>query len=58
MLQVRMRAHGGPGGGGYSVAELLLIGFLRSSRRRSPTGFYLSFTKGLRPFNSEAQRRV
>jgi hypothetical protein len=38
--------------------ELRLIGFLGSSRRHSPTPLYLSFTKGLRPFNSEAQGRV
>jgi hypothetical protein len=42
----------------YPECELRLIGFLRISRRHSPTRFYLSFTKGLRPFNSEVQRRV
>jgi hypothetical protein len=41
-----------------SSTELRLIGFLGSSRRHSRTPFYLSFTKGLRPFNSGAQRRV
>jgi hypothetical protein len=39
-------------------AHFAFIGFLRSSSRFSPTRFYLSFTKGLRPFNAEAQRRV
>src|SRR5918992_957038 len=38
--------------------ELRLIDFLQSSRRHNLTRFYLSFTKGLRPFNSKAQRRV
>src|SRR5215207_7979500 len=52
------RAYRGPGSGGCSAAERRLIGLLQSSRRHSPTRFYLSFTKGLRPFNSEAQWRV
>jgi hypothetical protein len=57
-VQTNLAAPRSRGGVECSVAELLLIGLLRSSRCHSPTPFYLSFTKGLRPFNSEAQRRV
>jgi hypothetical protein len=34
--------------------ELRVDGVLRSSRRHGPTRFYLSFTEGLRLFNTEA----